>query len=164
MGVRNQRAGEGEDNIAWLISLTRDGSFAHDAAVFALRGESANLISLTRFIPFPALQLPLQQIIRLLLSKLPTHPERQQLLQLCFNKNSDDTGKAFLGSDNRSQSTDFGGTESQNNEIMESWLDCLNLLMNTADGVTMGSSLQFHNPFTQGEEESCQFTSLWDFT
>ncbi|GLJ50734.1 hypothetical protein SUGI_1080720 [Cryptomeria japonica] len=92
----------------------------------------------------------------------------KEVPKLWSNINSNDIDNAFLDSEpfpgNEFQSTDIGGTKSPNNEITESWLDCLNLLMNTTDGVTIRRPLQFRSPFTEVEDESYQFTSLWDFT
>ncbi|XP_059068698.1 ethylene-responsive transcription factor ERF024-like [Cryptomeria japonica] len=96
------------------------------------------------------------------------HQEKQEVPQLCSNTNDDDNNNGFLESEptihNQSVSTDVSGTGNENNEMVDSWLDWLNLLMNIADGVQVGSSLLFHNTFTREEDQDHHFTSLWDFT
>ncbi|GLJ50721.1 hypothetical protein SUGI_1080520 [Cryptomeria japonica] len=145
---------------------------AHDAAAFALRGKSANFNfpESINSLPCPATSstTDIQAAALQAAYSSSEDQEKQEGPHLCSNINSDDNSIGLHESEptihNQSESTDIVETGSKNNEIVDSWLDWPNLLMNIADGVQIGSSLLFHNPFTGKEDQDHHFTSLWDFT
>ncbi|GLJ50725.1 hypothetical protein SUGI_1080570 [Cryptomeria japonica] len=144
---------------------------AHDAAAFALRGDSANFNfpESIKSLPLPATSSTTDiQAAAVEAAYSFQHQENQEVPQLCTKTNDDDNNNGFLESEptihNQSVSTDVSGTGNEINEMVDSWLDWPNLLMNIADGVQIGFSVLFHNPFTGEEEQDHQFTSLWDFT
>ncbi|GLJ50713.1 hypothetical protein SUGI_1080430 [Cryptomeria japonica] len=142
---------------------------AHDAAAFALRGESANLNfpDLIHSLPCPATSsaIDIQAAAFEAAYSYSQQPVNQQVPQLCSSINIDDgfhNPEAFP--QNQSQLTNNAVAQKEKNVMVDSWLDWPNLLMNIADGVLIGSFLVFESPLTGEEELDHQFTSLWDFT
>ncbi|GLJ50572.1 hypothetical protein SUGI_1077310 [Cryptomeria japonica] len=138
---------------------------AHDAAAFALRGHSAsfNFPDLIQSLPCPATSSA-EDIKAAAVEAAYTYSQQP----VDSNTNSDDNNDGFLYPEvfpqNQSESTNIVVTQKEKNVLVDSWLDWLNLLMNIADGVLMGSSLVFDNPITGEDDRDDQFISLWDFT
>ncbi|GLJ50716.1 hypothetical protein SUGI_1080460 [Cryptomeria japonica] len=142
---------------------------AHDAAAFALRGESANFNfpDLIHSIPCPSTSsaTDIQAAAVEAAYFYAQQPVEQEAPQLCSNTKNDD---GFIDPEvfpqNQSQLINPAVNQMDKNVMLDSWLDWPNLLMNIADGVLIGSSLLFGNPMTREEDRDDQFTSLWDFT
>ncbi|GLJ50714.1 hypothetical protein SUGI_1080440 [Cryptomeria japonica] len=141
---------------------------AHDAAAFALRGESANLNfpDLIHSLPCPATSsaTDIQAAAVEAAYSYSQQPVEQEAPQLCSNTKNDD---GFLDPEvfpeNQSQSTNTAVNQNDKNMIVDSWLDWPSLLMNIADGVLIGSSLIFDNPLMGEKDGDNQFTPLWGF-
>ncbi|GLJ50729.1 hypothetical protein SUGI_1080630 [Cryptomeria japonica] len=146
---------------------------AHDAAVLALKGDTANFNfpESIQSLPRPAtLSATDIQAAAVEAAYSFQQPEEEQVPHLSCSSNNDDERNDFLDLDlllhnpsNEAEPCDIAGPDN-NSEVVESWVDWPNLLMNIADGVPVGSSLLFHNQFYGEEEQDHQFVSLWDFT
>ncbi|GLJ50724.1 hypothetical protein SUGI_1080560 [Cryptomeria japonica] len=100
---------------------------AHDAAAFALRGDSANFNfpESIKSLPLPATSSTTDIQAAAVEAAYSCHyQEKQEVPQLCSNTNDDDNNNSFLESEptihNQSVSTDVSGTGNKINEMVDS--------------------------------------------